>query len=75
MEVLLDNGYADAFRQVCSDTDAFTFWPEEIGRDGWRVDLQLVSEELQDSVEHAAIYTGASFSSHAPVIIDYDIEL
>lgn len=72
---LLDSGYKDAFRSVSSDDDAFTFWPETVGEDGWRVDLQIISEELEHSVEHGAVYTGAQFSRHAPLIMDYDIEL
>lgn len=75
IDELLDNGYRDAFRQVSTDSDAYSYWPQERGEDGWRVDLQIISEELQYSVEHAAIYTGDSFSRHAPVIIDYDIDL
>lgn len=75
MRTLLANGYVDAFREVSADTDEFTFWPEAPGRGGWRTNLQIVSENLQDAIEHAAIYTGQSFSRHAPVIIDYDIEL
>lgn len=75
MRTLLANGYVDAFREVSADPDEFTFWPETPGRGGWRTNLQIVSEDLQDVIEHAAIYTGQSFSRHAPLIIDYDIEL
>lgn len=74
MDELLSSGYVDAFRQVSTDTDAFTYWPAQRGEDGWRIDLQIVSEDLQFTVEHGAIYTGESFSRHAPVIVDYDIE-
>lgn len=75
MDELLDNGYVDAFRQVSSDSDAFSYWPGDRGENGWRIDLQIISEDLQYSVEHAAIYTGEEFSRHAPVIVDYDIDL
>ncbi|GAB5412672.1 MAG: exodeoxyribonuclease III [Congregibacter sp.] len=75
MDELLNNGYVDAFRQVCTDNDAFTYWPGERGEDGWRIDLQIISEDLQFSVEHGAIYTGEAFSRHAPVIVDYDLDL
>lgn len=76
-------GYADAQREVSADDDIFTFWPASGGEDGdraeesggWRTDLQIVSEEITDCVEHAAIYTGERFSRHAPVIIDYDLDL
>ncbi|MGH1470400.1 MAG: exodeoxyribonuclease III [Cellvibrionaceae bacterium] len=69
-------GYVDAFRQVNKDKDEFTFWPSgEIGKgDGWRTDFQVVSDELRHRVEYSAIYKTQTFSSHLPVIIDYDIE-
>ncbi|GIX31804.1 MAG: catabolite repression control protein [Porticoccaceae bacterium] len=69
-------GYADAFRRVNTDSDEYTWWPSGLmGKgDGWRVDLQIVSRELARRVEHAAIYKVKSFSSHAPVIVDYDID-
>jgi exodeoxyribonuclease-3 len=75
MDELLDSGYSDAFRQICADSDAFTYWPGERGVDGWRIDLQIISDDLQYTVEHGAIYTGESFSRHAPLILDYDLEL
>ena len=76
---LFASGYADAQREVTTDDDVFTFWPDDdaaaAATGGWRVDLQLVSDEIADCVEHAAVYTGERFSRHAPLIIDYDIEL
>ena len=75
MAELLVNGYVDALREASSDRDAFSFWPDDEALDGWRTSLQIISEDLQDVVEHAAIYTKERFSRHAPVIIDYDLEL
>ena len=69
-------GYVDAFRQVNRDSDEFSWWPSgEIGvGDGWRTDYQVVSESLRRKVEYGVIYKSQAFSSHLPVIIDYDIE-
>lgn len=69
-------GYVDAFRQVTKDKDEFTWWPSGVPYegDGWRTDLQVISGELRNRVEYAAIYKNQMFSSHLPVIIDYDIE-
>ena len=70
-------GYSDAFRRVIKDGDEYTWWPSgEVGRgDGWRVDYQVVSAALRNRVEYGAIYKNQEFSSHLPVIMDYDIEL
>jgi exodeoxyribonuclease III len=69
-------GYVDAFRQVNKDKDEFTWWPSGVPfeGDGWRTDLQVISGELRNRVEYAVIYKNQTFSSHLPVIIDYDIE-
>lgn len=76
MNELLESGYVDAFREVNSDRDEFTWWPDgERGENGWRTDLQIVSEKLRYAIDYGAIYKTREFSSHAPVIMDYDIEL
>ncbi|GLS27149.1 exodeoxyribonuclease III [Marinibactrum halimedae] len=70
-------GYVDAFRRVNKDNDEYTWWPSgEVGNgDGWRTDLQVVSENLKNRVEYGVTYKNKLFSSHLPLIIDYDIEL
>ncbi|QQD18204.1 endonuclease/exonuclease/phosphatase family protein [Spongiibacter nanhainus] len=68
--------YADAFRLVNTDADEFSWWPGgEPGKDGWRVDYQIVSERMIPKVEHGAIYKVQQFGKHAPIIMDYDYEL
>jgi len=75
MDEVLDLGYVDAFREINSDADEFTYWPED-SRDsgGLRSDFHLVSAGMKYAIEYGAIYKGQAFSSHAPVIMDYDIE-
>ena len=67
--------YADAFRLTNDDDDEFSWWPSgELGEgDGWRTDTQIISKSLSSQVEYAVLYTAKAFSSHAPVIVDYDI--
>jgi len=76
MDELFESGYVDAFREINSDQDEFSWWP--LGNrdaNGWRTDFQVVSEGLKYNVEYGAIYKAKEFSSHAPIIMDYDIEL
>ncbi len=78
MDQLFSNmGYVDAFREINEDSDEFTWWPDgdREGKDGWRVDYQVVSRGLQSSIEYGAIYKNQVFSSHAPVIMDFDYEM
>lgn len=69
--------YKDAFRQVNKDADEYSFYPSgEVGKgDGWRTDTQIISSNLAGRVEYAAIYKNKTFSSHRPVIIEYDLEV
>ena len=72
---VLDLGYVDAFREVNSDPDEFCWWPDgDRSGGGLRTDFQLVSDSLSYSIDHGAIYKSREFSSHAPVIMDYDIK-
>ncbi len=73
---LFDEGYVDAFREVNSDHDEFSWWPDgDRESNGWRTDFHVVSEGLRYNIDYGAIYTSKEFSSHAPIIMDYDIEL
>jgi len=69
-------GYADAFRAAVSDDGEYSWWPTgTVGEgDGWRVDYQVISQNLSRKVEYAAMYKTRTFSSHLPVIVDYDLE-
>lgn len=76
MDELFESGYVDAFREINSDQDEFSWWPDnDRENNGLRTDFQVVSQGLKYAVEYGAIYTAKEFSSHAPVIMDYDIEL
>jgi exodeoxyribonuclease III len=71
-EVTHQSGYIDAFREVNTDNDEFTWWPDEQRANGQRIDFQLVSTGLKSLIEYGTIYKKQVFSSHAPVIMDYD---
>ena len=75
MNDVLELGYVDAFREINSDSDEFSWWPGGNREDsGLRTDFHLVSRELQYAIEYGGIYKSQQFSGHAPVIMDYDIE-
>ena len=78
MDVLFDKlGYNDAFREVCTSPDQYTWWSNR-GRArennvGWRIDYQVTSPNLRNHSTKTRIYKGKWFSDHAPLIIDYDL--
>lgn len=75
-QLFSESGYIDGFREINKDNDEFTWWPDgDRNKNGWRVDYQVVSSGLKQTIEYGAIYKNQEFSSHAPLIMDYDYEL
>ncbi|MBD5654540.1 MAG: exodeoxyribonuclease III [Candidatus Eremiobacteraeota bacterium] len=72
-------GWVDAFREVDREAKRYTWWsnwPGAFERNlGWRIDYQLVTPDLAAFVRSASIYRDERFSDHAPLTINYDIEL
>ncbi|ROR34483.1 exodeoxyribonuclease III [Inmirania thermothiophila] len=72
-------GFVDAFRVVNREPGQYTWWSNR-GRAweknvGWRIDYQIVTPGLRGRVRAAAIYREQRFSDHAPLIMDYDLEV
>jgi exodeoxyribonuclease-3 len=42
---------------------------------GWRIDYQIVTPGLRDKILRADIYKAQRFSDHAPLIMDYGLDL
>jgi exodeoxyribonuclease-3 len=79
MDQLFDDiGFVDAFRVVNQEPEQYTWWSNRgqawAKNVGWRIDYQVVSPTLRDSVRSVAIYKDQRFSDHAPLTIDYDLE-
>lgn len=78
MDALIEQvGWIDAFRVVNKAAKQYTWWsnwPAAWDRNlGWRIDYQLITPGLAQTVRAASIYKDARFSDHAPLTIDYDI--
>mgnify|MGYP005850360047 FL=1 len=80
MDQLFDEvGLVDAFRVVNQKEDQYTWWSNR-GRAwdknvGWRIDYQVISPSLKKRVSRAHIYRDGRFSDHAPLTIEYDLDL
>lgn len=74
-----DLGYVDAFREVNPEPDQYTWWSNRgqawANNVGWRIDYQIVSPRLKGKATAASVYKDQRFSDHAPLIMDYDIDL
>ncbi len=75
LQELYQTGYCDAFRSLNTGSEDFTWWPEGDDGGALRSDTHITSSSLEGRVISAVINTDDAFSSHAPVIIEYDLEL
>jgi len=70
--------FVDAFRQINSEAEQYTWWSNRgaarAKNVGWRIDYHIVSPALKDAVKAAHVYKERWFSDHAPLTIDYDLE-
>ena len=77
--LLGEAGFVDAFREVNDKPDQYTWWSNRgqarANNVGWRIDYHIVTPGLKDKIRAERIYKEKWFSDHAPLIIDYDVEL
>ena len=78
-KVFDDVGYVDVFRQLPQKEHEYTWWSNRGAsfekNVGWRIDYQIATPGVGDTVQKTRIYRDRRFSDHAPLIIDYAFEL
>ena len=72
MTELLASGFIDSFRYYYPDAEGIYSWwsyrfQARAKNTGWRIDYFLVSEDLKERMEGAAIHTDIMGSDHCPV--------
>lgn len=74
-----DVGWIDSFRLVDQSEDQYTWWSNRgqawAKNVGWRLDYQVITPKLADTVRSASIYKEQRFSDHAPQIMEYDFDI
>ena len=72
-------GMVDAFRVLNKEPDQYTWWSNRgqawANNTGWRIDYQIITPSLKDKLISTSIYKEQRFSDHAPLIVNYDVEL
>lgn len=70
-----DMGFIDAFRVHNKQEEQYTWWTYRAraweNNVGWRIDYQVITPGLQDSVMDSFIFCDVRFSDHAPLLIEY----
>ncbi len=72
---LLNLGFIDTYRYLHPSSNKYSYWPngieDRINSDwGWRLDYILVSDYLEQNIEHANILSDIRGSDHCPVQLD-----
>ena len=72
-------GFVDVFRTLDERPERYTWWSNRgqawAKNVGWRLDYQIATPGIAAKAKAADIYVAQRFSDHAPVIVDYDVEL
>ena len=73
------HGFCDVFRRLDPRPDRYTWWSNRGAswekNVGWRIDYQVATPGIAALATDSSIYIGKRFSDHAPLTIDYDMEL
>ncbi|MEY3190181.1 MAG: exodeoxyribonuclease [Pseudomonadota bacterium] len=77
--LFVNDSWVDAFRLVNQEAEQYTWWSNRgqawAKNVGWRIDYQIISAGLIDKVLATSIYKDERFSDHAPLIVDYALEI
>lgn len=75
MENFINSGFTDTFRFFNKEPHQYSWWSYRAGARaknlGWRIDYNLVSNNLQDRLKRAVILPEAKHSDHCPVLVEF----
>ena len=70
----MDLGYTDSFREFNSEEKQYSWWSYRAGAYpknlGWRIDYNIVTENLKSELKSAFIRNNLRYSDHCPVGIE-----
>ena len=73
----LGDGYVDSFRHVCKEPHHYSWWSyranARANNKGWRIDYHIVTDNLKDKINKAAIFPEAMHSDHCPIYVELSI--
>ena len=80
-QVFDEVGWVDVFRRMHPDIegDAYTWWSNRgqarAKNVGWRIDYQIATPGIAATVHAASVFKERFFSDHAPLIVDYAMDI
>lgn len=79
--LLDEGGWCDVYRRLYPEAsgESYTWWSNRgqawAKNVGWRIDYQLATPVLAHKARCASVYKAERFSDHAPLTIDYEVDL
>ncbi|MGV3698237.1 exodeoxyribonuclease III [Flavobacterium sp.] len=76
LDKFMKSGFIDSFRHFNKEPHNYSWWSYRAGargnNKGWRIDYNLVSENLRDRMSRAVILPDAMHSDHCPILVEID---
>jgi exodeoxyribonuclease-3 len=76
MDSFIGSGFVDTFREFNKEANQYSWWSYRANSReknlGWRIDYNMVTEPLRNSLKNASILQQVKHSDHCPVVIEID---
>ncbi len=76
---ILNNGWVDGWRMLYPEDPGYTWWSNRgqaySKNVGWRIDYHMLTPNIATKLQSAQVFKEIKFSDHAPLIMEYDINL
>ena len=76
LDAFMNSGFVDSFRFFNKEPHNYSWWSYRAGargnNKGWRIDYNLVSENLKNRMSRAIILPEAKHSDHCPILVEID---
>jgi len=77
MTGFLNSGFIDSFRYLNKQPHNYSWWSyranARANNKGWRIDYNMVTENMKEQIKRAAILPQAMHSDHCPVLVEMDL--
>ncbi len=72
----IDSGFTDTFREFNKEPHQYSWWSARFNvrarNLGWRIDYQMVTQNLNDKLKRAVLLPDAVHSDHCPMLLEID---
>ena len=77
IDTFMNNGFVDSFRHFNPEPHQYSWWSYRANarnnNKGWRIDYNLVSENLKNNIKSAYLLPDAKHSDHCPVGVELEL--